>query len=560
MFTPTISPVKMNGELYFVSAVFYESVDKITVDTFNKFYNNLRKYTNNILIVEGYYDENSRGCISGVVDENHLIQVKLDSKIFAKENLLNYGIRHLPKECDKVCLIDCDIYFQDDFIERVTNALNYYKIIQPYRKMYRLKENDTIADTKHYKIGWHDGDYAYSYAYNRINDVSKINQPGGVWAARRYILDEIGGLFDRIISGASDRFFACGIFDDDSFIKKRIEDNFVHKNGIYEFYKQWAEHARYIVGGSASYINVDLYHMYHGDTVSRGHYLKNKNMYESDFSCSLSITTRKDGINNCSLEYNHTKINNILIKQHFVTDRNKTCAIVKNDCGEQFYTYLKKYCDVIVVDTNIDGEIYSEEILFNNGIKQAYKNGYDNAILFSYPMYFTNEDWLQNTVDALKHYIVVQPFAFTSEKLGFVKEYIDNEGKLRYDTKHYDYTFAVKIAAMPGFHLYQYRLDNFFPAIFGYSAFQHKHKFYGHLSHGERQCFYTWYYNIFTKKSSIHYVNQICTTHHAPEVYLLDSLNYNPCTDIVVSKNQMNDFSECVNPELRKLVYESYSS
>ena len=74
-------------------------------------------------------------------DADILIQLRVANNcvLWQKEALLNVGLKNLPKDCDKIAWIDCDILFKNDhWIEDTCDLLEKYVVVQPFSHATRL--------------------------------------------------------------------------------------------------------------------------------------------------------------------------------------------------------------------------------------------------------------------------------------------------------------------------------------------------------------------------------------------------------------------------------------
>src|SRR4051812_11838284 len=73
-------------------------------------------------------------CEGAWVDSKHHVRLTTYDEIWHKENMLNIGIRHLPKDWKYVCWVDADIMFlRDDWAEETFHQLQHHHIVQMFQ-------------------------------------------------------------------------------------------------------------------------------------------------------------------------------------------------------------------------------------------------------------------------------------------------------------------------------------------------------------------------------------------------------------------------------------------
>ena len=67
-------------------------------------------------------------------DADILVQIKCPDLLWQKERLLNIGLQSVPRDCDTVAWLDCDVVFEsDDWPERASNLLETCQIVMPFQ-------------------------------------------------------------------------------------------------------------------------------------------------------------------------------------------------------------------------------------------------------------------------------------------------------------------------------------------------------------------------------------------------------------------------------------------
>jgi hypothetical protein len=186
----------------------------------------------------------------------NILQIRSNSYMFYKENLLSTIEKTIPKYYSKLCLTDADILFDNkDWYSIISNTLNTNDLCQPFNKAYNLNIDYTIGKTKNSCI-----DVICNKNRQKYINFDKYHI-GYIWAFKRewYVNNNIS---DMSIIGGGDCFLLYSLMDSEFFLKKR--DIIVYK----DFYKSLTYNA-------ISNCDLNIYHLFHG--------IEGKRQYESRF-------------------------------------------------------------------------------------------------------------------------------------------------------------------------------------------------------------------------------------------------------------------------------------
>ncbi len=219
-----------------------------------------------ITVVECAYGEAQFECeLPGVVTH---IGVRADSWAWTKENLINIGISRRP-EAKYICWADSDVFpRRKDWVQVTLDALQHYHIVQPWETCYDLGPGESHIDTwrsfcSNYVHGHPlvvpDGEtYASFWAKH------PFPHPGYCWAAKRRVLDHVGGLFELGGMGSGDNHMAVGLLG--------LVNKSVHKDiggGYRRVIEAWEARAQAAVNGRIGYIPGTIEHRFHGKKRNR---------------------------------------------------------------------------------------------------------------------------------------------------------------------------------------------------------------------------------------------------------------------------------------------------
>jgi len=220
-----------------------------------------------VTVVECAYGEAPWVCaIPGVV---HHIGVRADSWAWAKECLLNLGIQRRP-EAQYVCWADSDVFpRRNDWVEATLDALQHYHVVQPWETCYDLGPGDSHAHV------WRSFARQYLHGHPIVvgegEDFHKFwggehdyPHTGYCWAAKRSMLNEVGGLFEYGGMGAADHHQAVAMLG-------RVKSSF--PKTISPAYRvlleAWEKRATHAVNGRIGYVAGTIEHRFHGAKQNR---------------------------------------------------------------------------------------------------------------------------------------------------------------------------------------------------------------------------------------------------------------------------------------------------
>lgn len=140
-----------------------------------------------------------------LTDVPHVIQMRGDDMLWAKERLLNLAISQLPTHVTKVAWLDADILFTNPSWAQQTSALlEQWPLVQPHESVGRLERGQfTFSGAAR---------CSFACQLQRRPESARLRgaahgQPGIAWAARRDIIAEYG-LYDAAIIAGGDELFA----------------------------------------------------------------------------------------------------------------------------------------------------------------------------------------------------------------------------------------------------------------------------------------------------------------------------------------------------------------
>lgn len=215
---------------------------------------------------------------------NH-IQVRTNSVLWHKENLINVAASRLPLDWKYMAWIDADIHFVNgNWMYDTCRALQFHPVVQMFVTAMDLSPTNEVIRS-HEGIGFahqagllkQENVYRKMYpkeafeGYMRTvqkddKSVKRIFHPGFAWAIRRDAYDALGGLLDFPALGSADQHMAHAFVG-------RMQDT-VHGDYSDSYKKklmEWQERANHVIKGNLGYIPGSVLHYWHGSKKDRGY-------------------------------------------------------------------------------------------------------------------------------------------------------------------------------------------------------------------------------------------------------------------------------------------------
>jgi len=243
---------------------------------FKEFQARMDKYGAKLYVVEGAYGDRDFE-VTDSRNPRH-IQIRTDSELWHKENLINIGISRLPADWQYVAWLDGDIDFvRPDWMEETVHELQHHPVVQMFEDAIDLGPNHEILTTaKSFAFCYKNGN-PYGQMVSKAVGSDSCDapdeyvtyskgiywHPGYCWAATREAINTMGGLFDYGILGAGDHHMACSLIGEG---ERSIP------NGIHPTYRNlvlaWQERALRL-HKNIGYVKGTIYHYWHGKKRDR---------------------------------------------------------------------------------------------------------------------------------------------------------------------------------------------------------------------------------------------------------------------------------------------------
>lgn len=201
---------------FWVVAVISNSVRyKKRVELFKRFQLEMKQAGAQLIVVELAYGQRPYE-VTDSKNRQHL-QLRSQSEIWHKENMINLGVRRLSEvapDWEYFAFIDADISFvpshhfadRQNWINETVHQLQHHNIVQMFQTAIDLGPTGEA-------FGKYDG-FAWAYVEGKFNpNTYKYTSfhPGYAWAMRRELFNNLSGLIETAILGAGDRHMAYSL-------------------------------------------------------------------------------------------------------------------------------------------------------------------------------------------------------------------------------------------------------------------------------------------------------------------------------------------------------------
>lgn len=259
--------------------------------------------------------------------KNHIvIHVPTTDEIWMKENLINIGIAHLPKKAQYVAWIDADLTFlRHDWVEETIEQLQRYDMVQMFSNIINLSPSGEMMNAW-WGTSWMEG-YRKAYSEGKIKDCCETytdgvistlpwqGSPGGAWAAKRHIVEQLP-LIDFVITGSADYYMALGLVG-----CLQIDKKVGYNKKYTDLLLEWQEDALRIVNHNVGVVKGVVAHSWHGKMSDRGYDERWKILVTHNYDPTTDVQYQENGI--IHLTGDNWRLREDL--RHYFSRRNEDC-------------------------------------------------------------------------------------------------------------------------------------------------------------------------------------------------------------------------------------------
>jgi hypothetical protein len=241
------------------------------------------------------------------------IQLRTQSELFHKENILNRVIQQFPVGWKYGAYVDADFHLtRHDWALETIHQLQHYDFVQPF-STYTDLSGETYG-TGHLPIRNNTG-FAFNYVqngyrlpegfgnggwrtplgqdyyYGAIAGPRGVGATGGMWAFRRSAFDTVGGLLDKCILGHGDWFMTFGL------VGEEAPD--MHIDGYTPDYRSqivaWQNNAAKL-RKNIGYVDCHAIHHFHGSKTKRAYSNRDQILVKNKFAPTTDLKLDWQGI------------------------------------------------------------------------------------------------------------------------------------------------------------------------------------------------------------------------------------------------------------------------
>lgn len=234
-----------------------------------KYYATTNKTKIEIYVIEAAF-ANRPFVVTQKNNPNH-IQVRSNSEIWLKENLINIAVSHLPQSWKYMAWIDADISFSNHtWVDDTIAGLQHHPIVQLFQTAVDLGPDGEFLQMHHGFAYMYKTSHKLMFESQEIQSKEKgkikynEKHPGFAWAITKRAFNQLGGLLDIGILGACDHHCALAFIG-------RVRDS-VHQ-GVTQGYKNRLYNYEILcneyISGNIGYVNGSIHHYWHGKKKNR---------------------------------------------------------------------------------------------------------------------------------------------------------------------------------------------------------------------------------------------------------------------------------------------------
>ena len=219
------------------------------------------------------------------------IQLKTNTEIWNKENMINIGVSRLPHDWKYVAWIDTDVVFaRPDWVNETIQQLQHYSVVQLFSHAIDL-------GPQYQPLRTFEG-FVSCWVQNKRTPPAgtpyKVWHPGYAWATTRHAWEDMCGLIDWAIIGSADQYTAMGLIGNMGPI---LENRFKINCPTYvSWCLKWEERAIKHINRNIGYVDGLLLHHFHGPKRNRQYGKRNAVLTDHQFDPSIDMSRDWQGL------------------------------------------------------------------------------------------------------------------------------------------------------------------------------------------------------------------------------------------------------------------------
>lgn len=279
------------GLLWVIGVISNSARFKSRYELFRKWKAHMQASGVNVLVVELAYGARPHEVTHA--DDPHDVQLRTVDELWAKENMINIGIRHLTRidpTWRYVCWCDCDVEFvRKDWAVETIHQLQHHAIVQNWHTAIHLGPTGEVIRL--------DYSFCSSWLNSRIRQTKKQLGYDPYWhsgfavSARRDALEAVGLLIDQSLIGAADHQMMHALIGN--------VDNSYHgrvSQGYKNVFDRWQEKALRYIKKNIGCVPGTIIHGWHGSRKNRMYIERWDIVIKSQFDPSRDLTADSQGV------------------------------------------------------------------------------------------------------------------------------------------------------------------------------------------------------------------------------------------------------------------------
>lgn len=241
-------------------------------------------------------------------DDPRNIQLRTFHELWLKEALINLAVQRLPLGWGKMAFIDADTHFaRYDWANETLHLLEHYPVIQMWSQLHDLNSKHELVGTiRSFADYWNEhgpvdgGKLPYKedfhYPYPSTTKPGYPGAPGLAWAMRREAWDQLGGLIDWGILGASDWYMAHALTGQCNRVVRPDQGR------MGEMFLEWEDRARKslwnerAILGNLGVMPGVVFHYWHGAKAGRLYGTREQILAKNEFNPDLDLKRDWQGL------------------------------------------------------------------------------------------------------------------------------------------------------------------------------------------------------------------------------------------------------------------------
>ena len=234
-------------------------------------------------------------------DAEILIQIFGGDVMWQKERLLNLAVGALPRECDLVAWLDCDVVFpSNDWPDRARHALKTSALVQLFSERRNLAAGviDELPGVSSVQTAVPGSAFKFVNGTLRPEDLCLAGSllqrrctNGLGWAASRRLI-EAHSFYDARIVGSGDKSIFCAAIGKFEYCEQAGSMN----SRQCEHYRSWALPFFAAVAGRIGYLQSHILHLWHGEPRDRQYEQRHSGLRGFDFDPHLDIALDSNSV------------------------------------------------------------------------------------------------------------------------------------------------------------------------------------------------------------------------------------------------------------------------